>query len=113
MAKHEARKLIQDPKLLSLTLSEVRGLMDRESDGELTPIVKEVSDLMSLAADGQDDSGFHDERRVKAITALLYLLNPFDDLYDFHHGIGYQDDIGHIREVHGTLFSNREAGTQS
>ena len=80
--------------------------MKRESANELKPIVKEVRDLMDLASDGAANAGDVIGRRIQAITVLLYLLNPYDDLYDFHDGIGYQDDIEQVRRVHASLFSS-------
>jgi uncharacterized membrane protein YkvA (DUF1232 family) len=94
-----------DPQRLSLTLAEVHSLMERESKGELRPIVKEVGDLMNLASDGAASSGDIKGRRIQAISVLLYLLNPYDDLYDFHDGIGYQDDIEQVRQVYSSLFA--------
>lgn len=104
MAKQEARELAGNPQRLALTLEEVRSLVNRKSTGELQPVTKEVHDLLHLAADGGDPSGAPLDRRIQAISFLLYLLNPYDDLYDFHDGIGYQDDIAKLRQVHASLF---------
>jgi uncharacterized membrane protein YkvA (DUF1232 family) len=105
IAEQEAGELINDPLRLSLTLAEVRSLMERESTKELKPIVKEVENLMTLASDGSATSSLINSRRIQAITVLLYLLNPYDDLYDFHDGVGYQDDIEKVRQVHAALFA--------
>ncbi len=105
MAEREARELIGDPRRLSQTLEEVRQLAERESTGQLQPVTKEILDLVQLASDGAGPSGAAPAKRTKAIAALLYLLNPYDDLYDFHDGIGYQDDIARLRQVHASLFA--------
>jgi hypothetical protein len=105
MAEQEARELIRDPQRLSQTLEEVRHLAEQESTGQLQPVTKEIRDLVQLASDGGGSPGAAPAKRIQAIAALLYLLNPYDDLYDFHDGIGYQDDIAQIRQVHASLFA--------
>lgn len=104
MAKEEAPDLIGNPQGLALTLDEVRSLMNRKSTGELLSVSKEIQDLLRLAADEGDPSAAQLSRRIRAISCLLYLLNPYDALYDFHDGIGYQDDIEKLRQVHASLF---------
>ena len=105
MAQRDACDLLGDPQRLSQTLEEVRRLADRESTGQLQPVLKEIQDLLLLAADREASPGATPDKRLQAIAALLYLLNPYDDLYDFHDGIGYQDDIAQIRQVHASLFA--------
>jgi uncharacterized membrane protein YkvA (DUF1232 family) len=75
----------------------------------LSKLTKEVHDLLHLAADGGDPSGAPLDRRIKAISFLLYLLNPYDDVYDFYDGIGYQDGIAELRQVHASLFATTGA----
>jgi uncharacterized membrane protein YkvA (DUF1232 family) len=71
--------------------------------GELKPIVKEVRDLIDMATHSENAT-----KRVQAISVLLYLLNPYDDLDDFHDGIGYQDAIARVRQIHVSLFNDSE-----
>lgn len=108
MAEQEARELIGDPQRLSQTLEEVRQLAERESTGQLQPVTKEIRDLVQLASDGDGSPGAAPAKRIQAIAALLYLLNPYDDLYDFHDGIGYQDDIAQLRRAHASLFAETD-----
>jgi len=103
IAKEEADELIFDPQRLTLTLAEVNSLVERESMDELKPIIKEVRDLIDIAKHCENAT-----KRVQAISVLLYLLNPYDDLYDFHDGIGYQDDIARVRQIHDSLFNGAE-----
>jgi hypothetical protein len=106
LAEQEARVLISDPQRLALALEEVRRLVDRESTGGLQPIIKEVHHLLHLASGGASIVDAMSGKRIQAIEVLLYLLNPYDDLYDFHDGIGYRDDIARVRQVHASLFAD-------
>lgn len=105
MAEKEARVLAADPQRLAQTITEVRQLLAGEAAGALQPVIVEIQDLLRFAMDGAAFPAAQPASRIQAIAALLYLLNPFDDLYDFHDGIGYQDDITKIRQAHSSIFA--------
>ena len=51
-------------------------------------------------------------------SALYYLVNPYDETYDFFRGIGFSDDLAVVRKIHEQHFSDqngevdgRKAGT--
>ena len=41
-----------------------------------------------------------DELTIQCAAALYYLVNPYDETYDFYQGIGFEDDIKIIKEIH-------------
>jgi len=105
LAEQEAHTLASDPQRLAQTLDEVRGVLSGTASGALQPINAEIQHLLRVAGDGAVSAEATPRNRIRAIAALLYLLNPYDDLYDFHDGIGYEDDIARIRQVHKSLLS--------
>lgn len=108
MADQEARVLATDPQRLAQTIDEVRRLLSRESTGALQQVITEIEDLLRVAGDGAASPEAVPINRIRAIAALLYLLNPYDALYDFHDGIGFQDDIAKIRQVHAFVFASAD-----
>jgi len=99
-AKIEASALLDDLKKLTLVLDDVRRLMDTNVEKHLLSVKNEVRELLRIAAtpDATDVSP-QLSHRVEAIAALVYLLNPYDDLFDRYDGIGYHDDIAQIRKT--------------
>lgn len=45
----------------------------------------------------------------KAVAALTYLKNPYDEKFDFHVDVGFDDDIEVVREAHRAVFGRGNA----
>ena len=45
-------------------------------------------------------------RRLCALEAILYLLDPYDAVHDRYGLLGYQDDAMIIREAHAQVFAS-------
>ena len=64
----------------------------------------EINALIETAKgkDGFDTVAVEDQ--VNALSALIYLLNPYDDVYDFYKGVGLEDDAQLIRRIYNEVF---------
>ena len=68
----------------------------------LGDIAKEIQDLLQVSSIESEDP-FDRKRREQAVAAPLYLLNPYDTIYDRFPGFGFVDDVERIRKVHQQL----------
>ena len=114
-ALDEADALIQElspyPGLKKL-LRDVRGLqLDRPSD--LAVAAAEISSLVSQVEEAIAVGDVHTPDTRTAVSALAYLRNPYDHIFDFQVEGGFVDDLAVIHEawmsIHG---SARKAGTK-
>lgn len=104
-AAQEARRLLNDSVgLRDLLQSVVPDHLLKLPGAVLKEIGAEVSDLVKVA--GGDGGPTTEERRHRAIAALLYLLDPYDAIPDRHGVLGHADDIEVIREAHRDICVN-------
>lgn len=95
----EARRLLDDSLgLRDLLQSVVPDHLLKLPGSVLKEIEAEVRDLVKVAGGGVGPA--IEERRHRAIAALLYLLDPYDAIHDRHGVLGYVDDIEVIQEAH-------------
>jgi hypothetical protein len=94
----EAHRLLRDSGELDGLLLGMPTYMARVPQPVLDEIGKEVADLVAVArgpGTPQDE-----ERRLHALEAIIYLLDPYDAVHDRHGALGYADDIRVIRDAH-------------
>lgn len=108
VARVEAEKLVCDEKKLTLVLEKVRLLLQSDSEALLLSVKTEVLFLIEVAAAISPVAKISLDHRIDAIAALVYLLNPYDDIFDRHDGIGYQDDISVVRQTFAALNATLE-----
>ena len=100
MAKSRVRKMAE-------RLLDEKGVIDelkKEYDSyknnipaeSLETIEPQVNNLFRAAL----DQTLEQDIRLSAITAILYLLDPFDEEHDRHGDIGFADDIKVIQEAY-------------
>jgi len=79
-----------------------------QNAARLSAVEIEIQDLINFVT-----GHYRDEAEVEAVTqsaaALYYLVNPFDAVYDFYEGIGFEDDIRRIRQVHMDVVNDQNA----
>jgi hypothetical protein len=98
-AQRDASAMIAKPYQLRALLNEVRAMSACRTK-ELDDVAGELEglcDLVESVAKGESKGQAHD---VRAIAALIYLLNPHDDVFDGMVG-GLQDDVRVIRTIAG------------
>ncbi len=81
-------------------LLKLPGAVRKEIEGEVSDLVKVVNGGVGPAIE---------ERRHRAIAALLYLLDPYDAIHDRHGVLGYSDDVSVVKnaclDIHGRSVS--------
>lgn len=97
-ANMEARHLLRDPGGLRELLLDMPKHMTRIPQPVLKEVQDDVVDLVALV--GGHGTPVDEERRLCALEAVLYLLDPYDAVHDRHGVLGYADDIRVIREAH-------------
>ncbi len=111
-AEEEAREILKNRVRMERLLSDVRRLRERHAD-ELGVVAAELDALEALAlAFGEDAKqverapapvGMPRPRVLAAVTALAYLRNPYDYIFDQQGDGGFDDDIEVIRETAARL----------
>ena len=89
--------MLQDSRERQKLIDDVIALLNETP--ALEPIAEEVRDLIRMTG----STGLDSARRVEGLQALIYLHNPYDDVYDFYGDFGFKDDISVIREAHQKL----------
>jgi uncharacterized membrane protein YkvA (DUF1232 family) len=107
-AKIEAHALAQDLEKLTFVLEKVRLLLETDSKALLDSVKPEVLFLVEVAAANHSSARISMSHRIDAIAALIYFLNPYDDIFDRHDGIGYQDDISFMKQTCSILRAAQE-----
>jgi hypothetical protein len=100
-AERDASSILADPdarvRLQAEVTDYMAGLPAALSE-ELSPVVRDLLDVPV------GHPPHPEEHRLRAIVAILYLLDPFDDIPDRYGSFGYSDDIKFIRETHALIF---------
>jgi len=99
-AQVEAKRLLQNPKGIQELLDEVE-IYRASNSSQLAPVSREIEDLTQWvklhAENGAPDKA---KQLLVALTALAYLRNPFDEVYDFFEGLGFADDFMILKDAH-------------
>ena len=59
----------------------------------------EINSLIDVV-NSHDPECRPDKSTVQCAAALYYLVNPYDETYDFYQGIGFEDDIAIVKRIH-------------
>jgi len=94
----EAQRLLRDPDRLHDLLQDVPKHMLQIPQSVLKEIQEEVAALVFVAS-GQD-TRVDEERRSRALAAIIYLLDPYDEVHDRYGVIGHSDDKRVIRDAY-------------
>jgi uncharacterized membrane protein YkvA (DUF1232 family) len=96
----EARKILLDPSKTSQLLNSVREICQKNNDC-LKVTLKEINDFEKYINEISIPPTKNQAQKAKEIVAaLLYLINPYDSIYDRFPRIGFADDIEKIKLVH-------------
>ena len=96
----EARKILFDPSKTSQLLIAARELCQAKADC-LKVAWKEIDDLVKyIIKIGVPPPDSQAQMAEEIVAALLYLINPYDSIYDRFPRVGYADDIEKIKLVH-------------
>jgi uncharacterized membrane protein YkvA (DUF1232 family) len=112
MAKEEAELILNDHDRLQSLMVELDQCLKKGSAKSFSCVSDELEMLKRIATGGFGNKVPRDGR-LKAIAALIYVLNPFDDSYDFLPDVGLQDDVDMIRLVHSELVGATRSATAS
>ncbi len=97
-AKREAERLLNDADGLQAILQIViPNHLLKLPKTVLSEIKDNVTHLIGIAGGNAETS--KKENRQRALSALLYLLDPYDAIHDCHGVLGYADDITVIKET--------------
>jgi Type III restriction enzyme, res subunit len=86
------RKLLQDVVRLQV-----------ERPDELAEVERELTSLVAFAEQALAKGGVESRTLRKIVTALAYLRNPYDRIFDLHVEGGFADDIAEIRKAFAAL----------
>ncbi len=96
----EARKILVDPSKTSQLLTTVRKICQTNADC-LKIAWEEIDDCVEyIIKIGTPPPEGHAQKAEEIIAALLYLINPYDSIYDRFPRVGFSDDIEKIKLVH-------------
>jgi uncharacterized membrane protein YkvA (DUF1232 family) len=103
-AKEEAKAIVGNPDQIGPLIEELQQAFQREYGDQIIDVKDKVNALIETAKgkDGFDNVVLEDQ--VNALSALIYLLNPYDDVYDFYKGVGLEDDARLIRRMYNEVF---------
>jgi hypothetical protein len=95
-ARLEAEQLVTAPNRLKLLLREVAEIQ-RTRGTELSEVATDLTLLVALVQGHINGSPVPLSKLKTAVSALAYLRDPFDALYDQHRHFGLEDDARRIR----------------
>jgi hypothetical protein len=96
----EAKKILLDPSRTSQLLKSVREICQMKTDC-LKVAWKEINDFVKyIIKIGAPPPESQAQKAEEIVAALLYLINPYDSIYDRFPRIGFADDIEKIKLVH-------------
>ena len=103
-AQEEAKAIVGSPDRIRPFIEELQQAVQRGYGDQIADMKDEINALMETAKgkDGRGNVAVEDQ--VKALSALIYLLNPYDDVYDFYKRIGLEDDVRLIRRMYNEVF---------
>ena len=105
-ARDEADKLLdgESPSLsIKVLLRDIARLrVDHMAD--LSDVAEELDALVQLVEESMEkDAKFTRASVISALSALAYLRNPYDRIFDLHVEDGFVDDLEVIRDAHRGL----------
>lgn len=98
----QSTKIISDNNLRIRFLKLVDNFVSEHS-AELKSAAKRIEDLIEKVSNHHSEQGTP-KPVIESAAALYYLVNPYDDVYDFYSDIGFADDLAIIDRVHSELF---------
>jgi uncharacterized membrane protein YkvA (DUF1232 family) len=105
-ARQEARQLLAQGAPAVQELVKSIQHMVAQNETSLSGVRIELQDMVNHVI-GWKEGQPRSHELVEAVAALAYLRNPYDAEFDFHHGVGFQDDIQEIRRVHHEVFKRQ------
>jgi uncharacterized membrane protein YkvA (DUF1232 family) len=106
-----ARQVVADPQHVADLSKEVMAFLTTPDVASALKAVRpKIIQLLQIL--DQDGKGrpWSTAARVDAAAALLYLINPYDETFDFLGGVGYEDDIKFLREMHAKIYARHLHG---
>lgn len=100
-AQAEADRLLRNPDQLKELIRDVPKRISEIPACVLKEIETEIAPLLAVVKD--DTGSTTTESRLAALTAILYLLDPYDAVPDRYGIVGYNDDIAVIRRTRATF----------
>lgn len=97
-----AKKIAADPSQVAVLSQRVHELCVAKLD-VLSCVSNEINDLLNFVSLKTSTSLARNNKMIYALAALLYLLNPYDSIYDRFPAFGFKDDIEVIRKAHSKL----------
>ena len=97
-AKKKSTQLLSQRNFRDQFVSLVEKTVSDNRSALSTALVQ-VEQLMRRVS-SHDPNVPPDELTIQCAAALYYLVNPYDETYDFYQGIGFEDDIKIIKEIH-------------
>ena len=104
LAVRKSRRLLSSHALKSEYISRVKEFVSCHSD-QLKAGKPQIDQMIQLIERSATNGRFS-HRLTNSAAALYYLINPFDETYDFYRGIGFSDDLKLIDKVHKKYFGD-------
>lgn len=105
-ANSEAERLLANSEVLRVFLDDVTQHLKSIPPAVFREIETPVNDLISAVSG--DGGQINDGIRRRALGALVYLADPYDEVHDRYGEVGHTDDIKVIWEAHADIIG---AGT--
>jgi uncharacterized membrane protein YkvA (DUF1232 family) len=74
-----------------------------KNDSLLASARSEIDALVSFV-ERHDVNREPSQKVSECAAALYYLVNPYDETYDFFRGIGFNDDLAVVRKIYRDNF---------
>lgn len=108
-AEREAARLLRhDDALHTFLTVDVPRYLPNLPNHVFQDIREKINRLVEIAATKAPIRA--ESERHKAITALVYLLDPYDAIHDCHGVLGYADDMRVIKQAHDELLRGAPQG---
>lgn len=105
-AEQKSKMLLAEANLRDQFVALIKKTVS-ENQEALSAASFEIAEMVNLV-NSHAPSLPAQESTIQCAAALYYLINPYDDTYDFYQGIGFDDDIKLINKVYKKYFGTLE-----
>ncbi len=102
-ARKKATQIIANQPERDAFVAMVKQFIETHAE-ELEAVMREAEALVDIVEQGDARDG----TAIESATALYYLVNPYDDIYDFYSKIGFSDDIEVIKRAYAKVISGSD-----
>lgn len=109
MVKREIDACLQDKFCRDNLLAEVDHMVRNEYPKQLYALRPKIEVLKNIVASSGRFAGYSEKERRRAAYALAYLVNPYDEEYDFFEDVGLGDDVTTVQRTFEKIFPHSKS----